>query len=145
MKTECIIKSLITDFKNVIDAIGLLSGALLVYYICTNTVPVLSNILKEIGAVNSFIVFGILFIILGFIVNTIPPKEFLIKNGTTWHYAVSVALVLFVYFWYCLLSFDQHMFKQTPFYPDVNLICAIYIIISIVLTPFALAYVRCKE
>ena len=44
----------------------------------------------------------------------------------------------------CIDSWSRYIWHDI-YYPDVNLIFVIFIFAGIVLTPFALAYVRCKE
>lgn len=157
MKTECIRKSLTSDFKNVgiaigiilgIIAIGIILGIIIASYIIGSAVIYLFNIIESIklvmGAYEAFIIFGIISIVIGFVINLTTNKKHLVELGTVLNYMIGIAFVLSLYLVYCLQSWSQHVWDRTS-YPDVNLICILLIFANVILTPFALVYVRCKE
>jgi hypothetical protein len=148
MKTECIRKSLMSDFKNVGICTGIVLGTLIALYLIGSAVIYLFNIIESIklvmGAYEAFIIFGIFAIVIGFIMNLVTPKKHLVESGTAPNYFVGVMFVLALYGCYCINSWSIH-FVGEPWNPDVNLIFVIFILAGIVLTPFALVYVRCKE
>jgi len=149
MKTECIRKSLTSDFKNVGIYIGIILGIIIGSYIFLNAIVYLITAIKSIefaiGAYEAFIILGIFTIVLGFAINLLDNKERLVKDGTFESYCNGTMLTLVLYIVYCIISECQYISYDTPHYPDVNLIFVIFIFAGIVLTPFALAYVRCKE
>jgi len=145
MKTECIRKSLTSDFKNVGIAIGIILGVVIACYFFGYLLNVIGPMKIVIGAYEAFIIFGIIFIVLGFAINLTTNKKHLVELGTVPNYMIGIAFVLSLYLVYCLQSWSQYVWERTPYYPDVNLLFVIFILAGIVLTPFALAYVRCKE
>ena len=149
MKTECIRKSLTSDFKNVGMAIGIILGIIIGSYISLNAIVYLITAIKSIefaiSAYEAFIILGIFTIVLGFAINLLDNKKRLVEFGTFPNYFMGVMFVLVLYVCYCIISGCQYISYDTPHYPDVNLIFVIYMFAGIVLTPFALAYVRCKE
>lgn len=154
MKFGCVIKSLKSDFKNVIIAIIAFFGIIAAGYCVINGLPIVVDILKSsissamsnIGVYEWFIIFESIGIILSFILNMlVTQKSDLVEFGSAGNYAIGIVTVLSIYGCYYMDSVMSYMFRNAPTYPDVNLICVIFVIISIVLTPFALAYVRCKE
>jgi len=145
MKTECIRKSLTSDFKNVGIAIGIILGVVIACYFFGYLLNVIEPMKIVIGAYEAFIIFGIIFIVLGFAINLTTNKKHLVELGTVPNYMIGIVFVLSLYLVYCLQSWSQYVWERTPYYPDVNLIFVIFIFAGIVLTPFALAYVRCKE
>jgi len=145
MKTECIRKSLTSDFKNVGIAIGIILGVVIACYFFGYLLNVIGPMKIVIGAYEAFIIFGIIFIVLGFAINLTTNKKHLVELGTVPNYMIGIAFVLSLYLVYCLQSWSQYVWERTPYYPDVNLIFVIYMFAGIVLTPFALVYVRCKE
>jgi len=145
MKTECIRKSLTSDFKNVGIAIGIILGVVIACYFFGYLLNVIGPMKIVIGAYEAFIIFGIIFIVLGFAINLTTNKKHLVELGTVPNYMIGIAFVLSLYLVYCLQSWSQYVWERTPHYPDVNLLFVIFILAGIVLTPFALVYVRCKE
>ena len=149
MKTECIRKSLTSDFKNAGMAISIILGLIIASYIIINAGVHLFNIIESIkivmGAYEAFIIFGIIFIVLGFAINLTTNKKHLVELGTVPNYMIGIAFVLSLYLVYCLQSWSQYVWERTPYYPDVNLICILLIFANVISTPFALVYVRCKE
>jgi hypothetical protein len=149
MKTECIRKSLTSDFKNVGIAIGIILGIIIGCYLIINAGAYLVNIIESIklvmGAYEAFIIFGIISIVIGFVINLTTNKKHLVELGTVPNYMIGIAFVLSLYLVYCLQSWSQHVWDRTSYYPDVNLICILLIFANVILTPFALVYVRCKE
>ena len=145
MKTECIRKSLTSDFKNVGIAIGIILGVVIACYFFGYLLNVIGPMKIVIGAYEAFIIFGIIFIVLGFAINLTTNKKHLVELGTVPNYMIGIAFVLSLYLVYCLQSWSQYVWERTPYYPDVNLLFVIFIFAGIVLTPFALVYVRCKE
>ena len=148
MKTECIRKSLTSDFKNVGMAIGIILGLIIGSNIIINASVYLFNIIESIriviGAYEVFIVCGILSTGLGFAMNLVTTKKQLVDFGTLMNYFVGIVFIIPVYAGYCINSWANHV-NYGFFYPDVNLIAVNFVFAGIVLTPFALAYVRCKE
>jgi len=148
MKTECIRKSLTSDFKNVGIYTGITLGIIIGSYIIFNAVVYLFNIIQSIklvmGAYEVFIILGLFAIIIGFISNLFTTKKQLTDAGTYINYFAGIVFVPIFYVCYCAGSWRNEAFNGT-WYPDVNLIFVIFILAGIVLTPFALAYVRCKE
>jgi len=149
MKTECIRKSLTSDFKNVGMAIGIILGIIIGSYIFGSAIVYLFTAIKSIefaiGAYEIFIILGILSLAIGFILNLCASKNLLVEYRTFPNYLVGIAFVMFVYVGYCIDSWSKHTWHGEPWHPDINLIFVIFILAGIVLTPFALAYVRCKE
>jgi len=149
MKTECIKKSLTSDFKNVGIYTGIILGIIIGSCIFLNAGIYLFNIIESIklvmGAYEAFIILGIFGIVIGFIFNLFATKKQLIDFGTSPNYFMGIIFVLVLYVCYCIDSWSRHTWHGEPWYPDVNLIFVIFIFTGIVLTPFALAYVRCKE
>jgi len=147
MKTECIRKSLMSDFKNVGMAIGIILGVIIASYIIINAGVHLFNIKESLtlGAYETFIILGILSVAIGFILNLCASKNLLVEYGTFPNYLVGIAFVLSVYVGYCIDSWSKHTWYSEPWFPDVNLICILLMFANVILTPFALAYVRCKE
>ena len=144
MKSECVIKSLKSDFKDIGIVFGAIIGIVTVCYLVINFGPTLANMIPKLSAYDGFIIFGVIFTILGFISNLYTSKESLTKYGTFSSYFVSLISIAFLFVAYCFISGFNYI-SYNFYYPDINLICLIFIIINIVLTPFALAYVRCKE
>jgi len=148
MKTECIRKSLTSDFKNVGMAIGIILGIIIGSYIFGSAIVYLFTAIKSIefaiGAYEIFIILGIFAVAIGFVINLTTNKKSLVEFGTFPNYFMGVMFVLTLYGCYCADSLRNNVFNGT-WYPDVNLLFVIFIFAGIVLTPFALIYVRCKE
>ena len=148
MKTECIRKSLTSDFKNVGMAIGIILGLIIGSYIFHSAIVYLFTAIKSIefaiSAYEIFIILGIFAVAIGFVINLTTNKKSLVEFGTFPNYFMGVMFVLTLYGCYCADSLRNNVFNGT-WYPDVNLLFVIFIFAGIVLTPFALVYVRCKE
>ena len=144
MKTECIRKSLTSDFKNVGMAIGIILGLIIACYLFGYLLNVLGSMKIVIGAYEAFIIFGIIAVVLGFAINLISNNKNLVNFGTFPNYMIGIMFVLVLYGCYCISSWS-HCVDNGSWFPDVNLLFVIFILAGIVLTPFALVYVRCKE
>jgi len=140
MKTECIRKSLTSDFKNVGMAIGIILGLIIACYLFGYLLNVLGSMKIVIGAYEAFIIFGIIAVVLGFAINLTSNNKNLVNFGTFSNYMIGIMFVLILYMCYWIDSYWRN-----NLYPDVNLLFVIFILAGIVLTPFALVYVRCKE
>jgi MFS family permease len=129
MKTECIRKSLMGDFKNVGMAIGIILGIIIGSYIFHSAIVYLITAIKSIefaiGAYEIFIILGILSVAIGFVINLTTNKKSLVEFGTFPNYMMGVVFVLIFYVCYCAGSWRSEVFNET-LYPDVNLIFVIY-------------------
>jgi hypothetical protein len=98
------------------------------------------------GVKEYFMIFGIFSILCGFIFNIIcATKKELKEYGSTPNYIASIAFTLLVFCYYSLDSWVNVVMRHSTPHPDINLIFVILLIINLITTPFALAYVRCKE
>ena len=92
MKTECIRKSLTSDFKNVGMAIGIILGIIIGSYIFGSAIVYLFTAIKSIefaiSAYEAFIILGIFTIVLGFAINLLDNKKRLVEFGTFPNYFI---------------------------------------------------------
>ena len=145
MRIECVKKSLISDFKGLgksaLILLGIIIGACIVVYVYNIVRSI--HVTNPISAEHLFIIMGIISIIVSFCLNMVLTKES-IDNDIVAVYCLGTSFIVILYVCYCISSFYTNL-SSPGWYPDVSLIGLCFMIIHIMITPFALAYVRCKE
>jgi len=145
MQIECVKKSLISDFKGLgksaLILLGIIIGACIVVYVYNIVRSI--HVTNPISAEHLFIIMGIISIIGSFYMNMGLTKKS-IDDEIFGAYCSGISFIVILYAFYCIFSVYTNL-SSPGWYPDVSFIGSCLIITNIMITPFALAYVRCKE
>jgi len=150
IKTECVIKSVKSDYRIIVPVIILFAAIIGLIYGFTIYGDKISQILSTISAVSFFIIFQLIamvalpiIIISGDYTKT-SRETFKGESNTPLLILINCIFMVIIYGCYQVSSCS--LIGNTCKYPDVLVIFIILLLINaLIISPLTIAYARCKE
>lgn len=154
IKMECVKESLKKDYRAIGRTIGIFilivavvaMAGWITYVVVTEVINVAASVVwPQITAVTVFVILEVVVMILSLgCVTTLKPKEAKSENALIGNISKGFAALTAVLFFHMFTSFLDSITGGLP-YPDVLVIFLGFQAMNVILTPFALAYARCKD